>query len=139
VCRQLEGKVNGVTFVRCESPLEILDYADADELYILDAVSGIGKVSLFPDMREFGRARSVTAHDQDLGLMLKLMSAAGNLPPVKIIGIPVSCNLNEASKDVRRILTRISKPKIRKPPNKMEAIFKQNRYLLSMLNKKQYI
>jgi hypothetical protein len=108
VCKELDGRVEGVRFVRCDSPMEVLDYADSaheDCLYILDVVRGLKKVSLFEDIDSFRKTKSVTAHDHDLGLVLEMLAQMKKLPPVTIIGIPTGSNPTEDAKEVEKILS----------------------------------
>ncbi len=106
VCEELAGNIEDVRFVRCESPMDVLGYAQEEGLYIMDAARGIEKVSVFDDIDEFRSRRSVTAHDSDLGMMLEMLSEMGKLPPVRIIGIPIGSNASEAAREVKDLLTR---------------------------------
>jgi hypothetical protein len=105
VCRELVGYSEDVSFVKCDSPMDILGYAGGRGLYILDTVKGIEKVSLFSSVDRFRRAKSVTVHDQDLGMMLKILIEMKMLPDVRIIGIPAGSNAIVAAQEVKRMLT----------------------------------
>ena len=105
VCKELVGKVEGVRFVRCDTPMDVVGYSATDNLYIMDAVRGLKEVSVFGSINDLRRTKSVTAHDNDLGLMLRILTEMRMLPDVKIIGIPIGSNASEAAEGVRSILT----------------------------------
>ena len=105
VCQELVGYSDDIQFVKCDTPMDILGYAGGKDLYILDAIKGIDKVSLFDSVDNFRRSKSVTVHDQDLGLMLKILLEMNMLPDVMIIGIPIGSNADTAVEEVKRILT----------------------------------
>lgn len=104
VCQELVGYSDDIQFVKCDTPMDILGYAGGKDLYILDAIKGINKVSLFESVDKFRRTKSVTAHDQDLGMMLRILIEMKMLPDVRIIGIPIGSNTDSAAKEVKRIL-----------------------------------
>lgn len=106
VCQELVGFSDDIQFVKCDTPMDILGYAGGRDLYILDAIRGIGKVSLFESVEDFRRTKSVTAHDQDLGMMLKILIEMKMLPGVRIIGIPIGSNAESAAEEVRDLLAR---------------------------------
>ncbi|MBN2330560.1 MAG: hypothetical protein JXC85_01985 [Candidatus Aenigmarchaeota archaeon] len=113
VCRELVGHSDDVQFVMCDTPMDILGYAgrDSKDIYILDAVKGLNSVSFFESVDVFRRNRSVTAHDQDLGMMLKVLIEMKMLPDVRIIGIPMGSNASEAAKEVSRLLSLSGSPR----------------------------
>lgn len=105
VYKELEGKIGGVRFVKCDSPLDVLGYVDSGRLYILDAVKGLKKTSVFDSIEDFRRTKSVTAHDNDLGLTLGILSEMHKLRKVLIIGIPIGSNVTESVEEVKKILS----------------------------------
>lgn len=105
VCQELVGYSDDIQFVKCDTPMDILGYAGGKDLYILDSIKGIDKVSLFESVDKFRRTKSVTVHDNDLGLMLKVLIEMKMLPDVRIIGIPIGSNAESVVGEVRRILS----------------------------------
>ena len=105
VYKELEGKIGGVRFVKCDSPLDVLGYVDSGKLYILDAIKGLKKTSLFDNIEDFRKTKSVTAHDNDLGMMLRVLLETHKLREVMIIGIPIGSNVTESVEEVKKILS----------------------------------
>ena len=105
VCKELVGNVDGVRFVRCDTPMDVVGYSATENLFIMDAVRGLKEVSVFESINDFRRTKSVTAHDNDLGLLLRVLTEMRMLPEVKIIGIPIGSNASEAVEGVRSILS----------------------------------
>lgn len=105
VCKELQGNIDGVRFIHCETPMEVLDYAGAEDLYILDTVKGLKKVSVLKDIDDFRQRKTVTVHDHDLGMMLKILAEMKKMPPVRIIGIPIGSNATGAVEEVKKLLS----------------------------------
>jgi hypothetical protein len=105
VCGSASKIAPGFTFVKCESPIDLMAYAEEDEIIILDTVKGIRKVKLFEGIEDFLSVRSVTAHDLDLGTFLKVIDGMGLLKRVKIIGIPFGSSKQDVAEEVRRLLS----------------------------------
>ena len=105
--KELKGKIPNVEFVNCESPSEILDYSDYDKIFILDVVKGIKHVSVIEDFDQLKDRKIFTLHDFDLGLFLKLISKVKKIKNLKIIGIPIDHDKNEAKTKVKKILIQI--------------------------------
>jgi len=105
--KELKGKIPNVEFVNCESPNEILDYSDYDKIFILDVVKGIKHVSVIEDFDQLKDRKIFTLHDFDLGLFLKLISKVKKIKNLKIIGIPIDHDKNEAKTKVKKILIQI--------------------------------
>ena len=105
LCKELAGNIGGVRFVLCDTPMDVVGYSATENLYIMDAVRGLKEVSVFESINDFRRTKSVTAHDNDLGLLLKVLVEMRMLPDVRIIGIPIGSNASEAVECVRSILS----------------------------------
>ena len=105
VCKELVGNIDGVRFVRCDTPMDVVGYSATENLYIVDAVRGLDEVSVFESINDFRRTKSVTAHDNDRGMLLRVLVEIRMLPDVKIIGIPIGSNESEAVEGVRSILS----------------------------------
>lgn len=59
-----------------------------DELYIIDTVTGIERVTQFDNLDYFKTSPRLTLHDFDLPLNLGILMKLGKVKKVKIIGIP---------------------------------------------------
>jgi len=105
VCETLSGKIPGIVFKKCESPMDVLDFAGKEELVILDAVRGLGNVRVFDSADEFKKVKSLTAHDMDIGNTLMILKEMGMLGKVKVIGIPAASDPIKSVKEVRKILS----------------------------------
>src|SRR3990167_195549 len=68
-------------------------------LIIIDTVAGIDKVTEFASLEKIQATQSLTVHDYDLYMDLKLMKKLGKIESFKIIGIPSL--LSSASKNVK--------------------------------------
>ena len=107
VCKELVGNVEGVRFVRCDTPMDVVGYSATENLYIMDAVRGLKEVSVFGSINDFRQTKSVTAHDNDLGLMLRDLTEMRLLPDVKIIGIPIGANTSVTAEEVKKIISHL--------------------------------
>jgi hypothetical protein len=105
VCSSVSVLVPDFSFVKCDSPVDIMAYAGEDEIIILDNVRGIRKTRLFRSIDDFMKVESVTAHDLDLGTFLKVLEGMDMLNKVTIIGIPFGSSKKDVLKDVRRLLS----------------------------------
>lgn len=105
VCEELKGKIRGVRFIHCDLPLDVIDFAKSDKLYILDAVEGAENVTIYRGIEDFRKMKSVTVHDNDLSLILKILKEMKILPKVRIIGIPIGSTPSKAVSEVKRLLT----------------------------------
>jgi Ni,Fe-hydrogenase maturation factor len=87
--KKLEGKIDEVEFIQVK-PNEDLPFTDADNVVILDAVEEIKEVTIITekDFDKLNVAKSVTAHDWDLGFQLKYLKKLGKLKKITIIGLP---------------------------------------------------
>ena len=54
---------------------------------------------------EFRQKKSLTAHDNDLGLMLNVLVEMKMFPQAKIIGIPIGSNPSDVVPEVQRLLS----------------------------------
>ena len=81
--------------LRKEHPGIRFEEADPNENFIpeegsiiIDTVKGIERVTRFDSLDAFGQIRSVSPHDYDLGLHLRLLQKLHKITSVKIIGVP---------------------------------------------------
>ena len=103
VGRKLKGKIRGVEFIGCGIADEILFEGESKRasIVVLDVVRGIRKVR-FVEPEELKSARTVTAHDIDVGFYLKLLARAGK--KLRVIGIPEGMGIKKATEDVKSLL-----------------------------------
>lgn len=87
------------TFV-FQDPVEDL-IIPKEEWWILDLAEGIKRVTVFSDLNKFVGSKGLSVHGYDLFLELKLQQKLGNLPPLKIIAIPITMPAKEIKEVLR--------------------------------------
>ncbi len=97
-----ELEIDGIKFVKCSSVDDLLSYSG--NVYIMDVAKGLKEVTLIEDIRKLESNKLISLHDFDLGFFLKLMNEIGKIKNVKIIGIPMESNKEDAKKGVMKIL-----------------------------------
>lgn len=83
-------KVEGVNFIKCDYPEQLLDKILAGEhIVILDVVKGIKDTRIFKSIEEFEEMRPGSVHDVDLSFFLHILSKAELMKPdnLTIIGV----------------------------------------------------
>ena len=103
--RELKGKIPNVDFILCDSLNEILDYINYERVFILDTVKGIKDVSIIDDLELLKERKIYTLHDFDLSIYLKLVDRIKKLKNLKIIGIPVGYNKEDAKEKIIDLFT----------------------------------
>lgn len=103
MCDCLKGKMPGFDFFRCESPFDVREHMEQETLIIMDIVKGIEKPRLFTDLDDFAISKKVTAHDLDLGFLLKILENVRN-SKFRIIGLPYGKETGEMEEDVKRLI-----------------------------------
>jgi len=101
--RELKGKIPNVNFILCDSLNEILDYVNYERVFILDTVIGIKDVSIIDDLELLKERKIYTLHDFDLSLYLKLVNKIKKIKNLKIIGIPMSYDKEEAKEKIKNL------------------------------------
>lgn len=74
-------------------------------LTIIDTVQGIHKVTVFTSLELIEETQSLTVHDYDLYMDLKLMMKLGKIKSFQIIGVPtnvISTNLTQIIKSIKK-------------------------------------
>jgi Ni,Fe-hydrogenase maturation factor len=102
------AKGAGFSFIKTDNPDDITE-ARNKNIIIIDAASGI-KTPTMLSIKDLKDKQSVTAHDLDLGFMLKLLEKTGKLDikTVRIIGIPRNSKPNTATAEkVSRLLKQL--------------------------------
>lgn len=89
VAEEIKDKLKDVEFVLV-NPNEDLPFVGEKNVYILDAVQGIEKITILneKDLDKIKLEKSVTAHDYDLSFQLKYLKKLGKLKSFTIIGLP---------------------------------------------------
>jgi len=100
-----EIEIDGIEFVKCNSVDDLFSYSG--NIYIMDVAKGIKKVTLIEDIKKLEANKLISLHDFDLGFFLKLMNEIGKIKNVKIIGIPMESNKEDAKKEAIQILKKI--------------------------------
>ena len=99
-----EIKLEGFEFIKTDNVDDILNYANSDELYIMDVVENIKKTILIKNIDDLKSSKICTLHDFDLGFYLKLMKEIGKIKEIRIIGIPQEGDAEKIKKEVRDML-----------------------------------
>jgi Ni,Fe-hydrogenase maturation factor len=109
VCELLKNDFEGVEFILCDDPSEILEHYDG--AIILDVVKGIDHVQFIDD--DLLKDRDLyTLHDFDLGFFIKLVRSIGG-PKTKILGLPYGKPAQSLLGDVKRILNELYLEEVR--------------------------
>ena len=103
--RELRNKIPNVDLILCESLNEILDYLNYERVFILDTVKGIKDISIIDDLEVLKERKIYTLHDFDLSLYLKLVNKIKKIKNLKIIGIPVGYDKEDAKEKIVNLLT----------------------------------
>ena len=98
-----EMDLDGFEFVGCGRPEDILGHLN-EKFIILDVASGLKRVSLI-DVDDLKHDSLITAHDFDLSYYLKLLTHAGEISDVKVVGIPPKGDVEKIKKDLITLLT----------------------------------
>jgi Ni,Fe-hydrogenase maturation factor len=84
-------------------PTENLE-KEGKELYILDAVEGIEKVTLITDLNLIKTSKIYSMHDFDLSYMLKILQNMGKIKKISIFGIPMKIRQDEALDQLTKLV-----------------------------------
>lgn len=76
------------------------------ELIIIDTIEGIKKVTLIDDLEKIRTKKIYSLHDFDLGFNLKLLQKIGKLKKVKIFGMPMKIDEQEALKQLSDLISK---------------------------------
>lgn len=77
------------------------------KLVAIDAAAGIRKAKLLDNLDSISAKPGLSSHGFDLGFQLKLLKKARRLDSVKIIAIPLGCEIENAVREVRELLRSI--------------------------------
>lgn len=88
-------------------PTEELPESFSGKLILIDTVVGISEVTIFHNLNNFSPSPSVTLHDYDIILNLKLMIKLKKIKEVIIIGIPQKGTLKNLLNQTEMILKTI--------------------------------
>jgi hypothetical protein len=79
-------EIEGVEFIKCRNPDDILNYLDKDFI-ILDVAKGIKEPVVIEDVSKLNFENKASLHDFDLNFFLKLFNEFG--VKVKILAVPL--------------------------------------------------
>ncbi|MFA6198326.1 MAG: hypothetical protein WC734_04220 [Patescibacteria group bacterium] len=82
---RLSSEFPNIKFI-VQDPLD--EWVMPEQLYIIDTVQGLDKVTVFNSLDQFQKTPSVTMHDFDLGMQLRMLQKVGQLPKLTIFGVP---------------------------------------------------
>jgi len=77
------------------------------ELNIIDTVKGIKKVELIEDIDRIVTDKIYSLHDFDLGYNLKLLKKMKMIDKVRIFGIPMKINEEEAFLELKSLINKL--------------------------------
>ena len=78
--------IDGVKFIKCKNPDDILNYLNKDFI-ILDVAKGIKEPVVIEDVSKLNFSNKASLHDFDLNFFLKLFDEFG--VKVKILAVPL--------------------------------------------------
>jgi len=105
ICDILRKRLKHHEFVKTQNPFDIANRArKRQDVVIIDVVKGLSKTRLFSGAEKFAAAKSVTTHDLDVCIVLKMLEATEKRK-FRIIGVPFGSNKGGATKDVERIIS----------------------------------
>ncbi len=92
ICRLLRGKLEkmGCDVEQTDEPDVLLsrDLSKYKETIIVDAAKGVDDIVELDDVSQLQTTRVHTVHGYNLGMLLQILEATGDLPNVRIIAIP---------------------------------------------------
>lgn len=93
---RLREKFPEIQFVEFDTAEDL--EKEGPELAIIDAVQGIKKIEILTekDLEKIGNSKTISMHDFDLGLNLKLLKKLGKVKKILIFGIPVGMDEEKA-------------------------------------------
>ena len=103
-----ELKLENADVERCYSVNDLFKYQNYENIFILDVVRNLNKVTLIEDINKIKTHKLYSLHDFDLGFFLKLMKQLGKLKEIKIIGIPQKGDKEIIKKEIKEILKKIN-------------------------------
>jgi Ni,Fe-hydrogenase maturation factor len=103
--KRLQEELPSIDFKEFDAVEDL--YQEGKDLNILDTVQGIKKVELITDIDIFITDKIYSLHDFDLGYTLKLMKKIDMIDKVKIFGIPMNMNEEEAFEQTKKLITSI--------------------------------
>ncbi|MAG39086.1 hypothetical protein CMO90_03265 [Candidatus Woesearchaeota archaeon] len=93
-----------VEFIKCVSPEQILEKKFD---YIMDVVEDIDEIKIFDNLKLLNPHRMFSLHDFDVTFFLGLMEKLGKIKRVKIIGIPIGYDKEEAKHELKHELIKL--------------------------------
>jgi len=102
---KLKRRFSNIKFKEIE-PTEKLEKYGRD-LIIIDCVENVDKVVLIEDLESLKLDKLFSMHDFDLGYNLRLLKKVGKIDSVKIIGVPMDMDEEEAFREVEKIIKTI--------------------------------
>ena len=99
---KLKQKFPNIIFQEID-PTEGLEDQGKD-LTIIDTVEGIDKVMIITDFNQLQSNKLFSMHDFDLAYNLKILKKIGKIDTIKIIGITMDINEDEAMDQIQLIL-----------------------------------
>lgn len=82
---------------------EILQY-NLEEVYILDVAENVDDIKMFKDIDAINAGRICSLHDFDLGFFLKLLKELGRIESIRIICVPKTAFVDQATKKVVKLI-----------------------------------
>ena len=99
--KKLRKKFPSLEFKEFDT-VEDLDFEK--ELNIIDTVKGIKKVELIEDIDKIITNKIYSMHDFDLGYNLKLLKKLKMIDKVRILGIPMKIDEEEAFRELKELI-----------------------------------
>lgn len=98
--RELQREFPDIRFLEFDPTEEFPNQS----MIILDTVIGIDKVKIIEDIDKIVSEKAYSLHDFDLGYNLKLMKKMDKIRDIKIIGVPIGMEKEDALREVSNLL-----------------------------------
>ena len=102
--RELQREFPDIRFLEFDPTEEF----PKQSMIILDTVIGIDKVKIIEDIDKIVSEKAYSLHDFDLGYNLKLMKKMGKISDIKIIGVPIGMEKEDALREVSDLLKSVA-------------------------------
>ena len=84
LAKEITDEIKEFEIIKCNTPDNLINHENLDNIIIIDVVRGIDKAILITDIDKLRTNKSISAHDLDLGFYHKLYKEMKKINNVKI-------------------------------------------------------